>query len=272
MQIAFIGGGHMTTGLVGGLRSGGVPPDTIIVADPLEVARTRLVGEFGVRCTADNVAAIRDAEVVVLAVKPQDMATVALGLAPALAARRRVVISVAAGIRIPDLARWLGPLTPIVRAMPNRPALIGAGVTALHAAPDVQPAERAAAERVMSAAGATLWVDEEAQMDVVTAISGSGPAYFFLLAEALEAAGMELGLPQDTARRLAVETARGAGRMAAESAETPSRLREQVTSRGGTTAAALEVLETADVRGIFGRAVAAAAQRSAALADQFGGG
>lgn len=272
MQIAFIGGGHMTTGLVGGLCSRGVPPGTITVADPLEAARTRLVRDFGVRCTADNDDATRDAAVVVLAVKPQDMAMVARGIAAGLATRRPVVISVAAGIRVHDLARWIGPSIPVVRAMPNRPALIGAGITALFAGADVQPAAREQAERVMTAVGATLWVAEESQLDVVTAISGSGPAYFFLLSEVLEAAGIGLGLPQSAARRLAVETARGAGRMLAENPETPSRLREQVTSRGGTTAAALEVLERADVRGIFGRAVAAAAQRAAELADQFGSG
>lgn len=180
-------------------------------------------------------------------------------------------MSIAAGIRLADLARWLGGGIPTVRAMPNRPALIGAGVSALVAGAGVTAEDRAAVERLMSAAGATVWLDDESQMDVVTAVSGSGPAYFFLLVEALESAGVELGLPPETARRLAVETARGAGRMAAEAGEAPAVLREQVTSRGGTTAAALEVLANADVRGIFARAVAAAARRSAQLAEQYGG-
>jgi pyrroline-5-carboxylate reductase len=180
------------------------------------------------------------------------------------------VISVAAGIRLADLAHWLGEGVAVVRAMPNRPALIGAGITALYAARAVDQSARAAVELVMSGAGATVWLTDESQMDAVTAISGSGPAYFFLLVEALEAAGLDLGLPRETARRLAVETARGAGRMAAESGESPAALREQVTSKGGTTAAALEVLEGAGVRGIFARAVAAAARRSAELADLFG--
>ena len=155
--------------------------------------------------------------------------------------------------------------------MPNRPALIGAGVTALYAGSGVTQQDRDSVEALMSAAGATVWLDRESQMDVVTAISGSGPAYFFLLIEALESAGIASGLPASTARRLAVETARGAGLMAAESGEAPAVLREQVTSRGGTTAAALEVLEAAAVRDTFRRAVAAATQRSAQLADEFGG-
>jgi pyrroline-5-carboxylate reductase len=155
--------------------------------------------------------------------------------------------------------------------MPNRPALIGAGITALFAGNGVTARDRDDVEALMSAAGATVWLDQESQMDVVTAISGSGPAYFFLLIEALEAAGIAAGLPATTARRLAVETARGAGLMSAESGETPTVLREQVTSKGGTTAAALEVLEAAAMRDTFGRAVAAATRRSAQLAGEFGG-
>lgn len=271
MRIAFIGGGNMSTSLVGGLRGRGVPGDALWVADPVPAQLARLRHDFGVHGTQDNSAAVREADLVVLAVKPQEMAGVARGLAAELAARRRNVISVAAGIRLADLARWLGADVPVVRAMPNRPALIGAGITALYANPAVDVHGRDAVEQVMSAAGATVWLSAESQMDAVTAVSGSGPAYFFLLVEALEAAGAELGLPPDTARRLAIETARGAGRMAAESGESPATLREQVTSRGGTTAAALEVLESAGVRGIFARAVAAAARRSAELADQFGG-
>ena len=270
MRIAFIGGGHITTSLIGGLRARGQPARSIRVADPVVAQLDRLRREFGVDGTTDNAAAVRDAEIVVLAVKPQDMAGVARGLAAALQAGHHTVISVAAGIRLCDLARWLGEGVTLVRAMPNRPALIGAGITALYGGPDLDASGRAAVERVMAAAGATVWLTDESQMDAVTAVSGSGPAYFFLLVEVLEAAGVELGLPAEAARRLAVETARGAGRMAAESGEAPAVLREQVTSKGGTTAAALEVLESAGVRAIFARAVAAAARRSRELADQFG--
>jgi pyrroline-5-carboxylate reductase len=207
----------------------------------------------------------------VLAVKPQDMAEVVKGLAGAFAARRRVAVSVAAGIRLANLADWLGGAPAVVRAMPNRPALIGAGVTAAIAAPGVGTQEREAAAAVLSAVGPLVWLEEESQIDAVTAVSGSGPAYFFLLIEAMEEAGVSLGLPRETARLLAVQTAFGAGRMAAESGELPARLREQVTSKGGTTAAALAVFESADFHGIVQRAVAAAARRSAELAREFGG-
>lgn len=271
MRIAFIGGGHMATSLVGGLVRRGLDPGTLRVSDPVAAQLERLLRDFGVRGSADNGEVVRDADLVVLAVKPQDMATVARGISRVVAERRRVVVSIAAGVRLADLARWLGDGIPTVRAMPNRPALIGAGITALHAGGGVTRADREAVERLMAAAGEVVWLDDEAQMDVVTAVSGSGPAYFFLLIEALEAAGVAHGLPQATARRLAVATAQGAGRMAAESSESPAVLREQVTSKGGTTAAALEVLETSAVRAIFHHAVAAATRRSGELAREFGG-
>jgi len=272
MRLAFIGGGNMSTALVGGLLARGVAAAELSVADPSVAQLDRLRREFGVHGTTDNEAAVRDADLVVLAVKPQDMATVARGLAGELAARRRIVVSVAAGIRLESLAGWLGRGGPLVRAMPNRPALIGAGITAAYASAEVEPGERTSVERVLSAVGPLVWLDDEAQMDAVTAVSGSGPAYFFLLVEALEDAGAALGLPRATARLLAVHTPLGAGRMAAESADPPALLREQVTSRGGTTAAALAILEAADIRGIVNRAVAAAERRSAELAREFGAG
>jgi len=270
MRIAFIGGGHMTTSLIGGLRSGGMPAGDITVADPVVGQLERLRHEFGVRGTHDNAAAASGADLVVLAVKPQDMATAARSLAAAAGDGRRVVVSIAAGIRLANLATWLGGHVPVVRAMPNRPALIGAGITAACAGPGVSETERARGEWVLAAAGPVVWLDDESQMDAVTAVSGSGPAYFFLLIEAIEDAGVTLGLPRETARRLAVQTALGSARMAAEGTDPPELLREQVTSRGGTTAAALAVLESADLRGIFARAIDAAARRSAELADQFG--
>jgi pyrroline-5-carboxylate reductase len=272
MRIAFIGGGNMSSALVGGLLARGMAATDLSVADPSLPQLERLRREFAVEATTDNVAAVRGADLVVLAVKPQDMAAAAGSLAAELAARRRVVVSVAAGIRLQSLAGWLGGALPLVRAMPNRPALIGAGVTAAFASPEVTPADRESAEAVLSAVGPLVWLDEETQMDAVTAVSGSGPAYFFLLVEALEDAGAALGLPRATARLLAVNTALGAGRMAAESADPPAVLREQVTSRGGTTAAALAVLEAADFRGLLQRAVAAAGRRSAELAREFGAG
>jgi len=270
MRIAFIGGGHMTTSLVGGLRARGAAADELCVSDPVAAQRERLEFDFGVRTTPANAEAVREADLVVLAVKPQDMAAAAQSIAAELATGRRIVVSIAAGIRIANLLHWLGRGTPVVRTMPNRPALIGAGITAACAGPGVDHADRTAVERVLSTAGPLVWLDDESQMDAVTAVSGSGPAYFFLLVEALEDAGAALGLPRDVARQLAAHTALGAGRMVTESTDPPARLREQVTSKGGTTAAALAVLERAGLRDIFAEAIAAAARRSAELADQFG--
>jgi pyrroline-5-carboxylate reductase len=181
-----------------------------------------------------------------------------------------VVISVAAGVRLDALAQWLGPGHALVRAMPNRPALIGAGITAACAAADVTDGERAMVGRVLGAVGPLVWLDEESRLDAVTAVSGSGPAYFFLLVEALEDAGVNLGLPRDTARQLAVHTAYGAGRMLVAGDDPPAVLREQVTSRGGTTAAALAVLEAADLRGTLARAVTAAERRAGELSREYG--
>jgi pyrroline-5-carboxylate reductase len=271
MRIAFIGGGHMSTSLVGGLIARGLAPGDIAVADPVPAQLERLGGRFGVRTSPDNVRAVRDADLVVLAVKPQDMAAAARAIAGEIAARRPIVVSIAAGIRLADLGAWLGPGVPLVRTMPNRPALIGAGITGACAGALAGPAERVAVESVLTAVGPLVWLEDEALLDVVTALSGSGPAYFFLVIESLEDAGVSLGLPRAIARQLAVHTALGAGRMAAEGDVPPATLREQVTSKGGTTAAALAVLEQADLRGILTAAVTAAARRSAELADEFGG-
>jgi pyrroline-5-carboxylate reductase len=269
-RIAFVGGGNMATALIGGLVARGTPPGEIVVADPEAVQRSRLERDYGVATVADAPSAAAGARVVVLAVKPQQMAQVARSLAEQVASSRALVISVAAGIRLQDLARWLGPGVPLIRTMPNRPALIGAGITALYAMPSVDAAARQTAATILAACGPTVWVPEESQLDVVTAVSGSGPAYFFLLIECLEAAGVQLGLDPATARRLAIETARGSGQMAAAATDSPAELRAQVTSKGGTTAAALEVLEAAGVRGIFAAAVAAGARRSTELAREFG--
>ncbi|HTE41626.1 MAG TPA: pyrroline-5-carboxylate reductase, partial [Steroidobacteraceae bacterium] len=249
-----------------GLIARGIKPEQIIVSDPAPTQRDGLSAEFGIRVTDDNSFAARASQVVVLAVKPQELRSVATQLAPSLT-HRPVVLSVAAGIRAADLRKWLGEL-PVVRCMPNRPALNGAGVTGLFATSDVDSSAKELAAEILGAVGPALWVDLEAQMDVVTAVSGSGPAYFFLLIEMLEASGTQLGLPAEVARRLAIETAYGAGIMAKTATESPATLREQVTSKGGTTEAALKSLEEAKVRDIFADAVAAAAKRSAELAEQ----
>jgi pyrroline-5-carboxylate reductase len=266
--LSFIGGGNIARSLIGGLIARGTDAGSITVADPLAVQRDALRAQYGVNVTEDNRVAAKDSKLVILAVKPQEMRNVTAGIAEVLP-DDALIVSVAAGIRASDIQRWARGRA-VVRCMPNRPALQGCGMTALYATQDVPPAARARAEEILSAVGATLWVDEESHMDVVTAVSGSGPAYFFLLIEILEQTGVKLGLDAAVAHRLAVETAYGAGCMAREAKESAATLREQVTSKGGTTAAALEHLEANDVRAIFAAAVAAAARRSTELAQQFG--
>jgi pyrroline-5-carboxylate reductase len=270
-KLAFIGGGNMAAALISGLTKRGLPPDRLVVADPSKEQLERLVRDYAVPTAEDNASAVQGAEVVVLAVKPQQMRAVALGLAPHLIASRPLLISVAAGIPHASLARWFGASIPVIRTMPNRPALNGFGATGLYAPASVGAAYRALAENIMAAVSATVWVEHESQMDTVTAVSGSGPAYFFLFMEALEAAAHERGLPTEVAHRLTLETAFGAAQMARQSADSLATLREQVTSKGGTTAAALEVLNGAGLRAIVAHAVAAADRRSAELAAEFGG-
>jgi pyrroline-5-carboxylate reductase len=269
-RLAFIGGGNMAAALVGGLTKRGLPGERIVVADPSKLPLQRLVRDYGVRASADNAGAVAGAEVVILAVKPQQMRAVALALSPHLAVSKPLVISVAAGIPHAALARWFGAQVPVVRTMPNRPALNGFGATGLYAPPGIGAANRALAESIMAAVSATVWVEHESQMDTVTALSGSGPAYFFLFMEALEAAAHERGLPNEVAHKLTLETAFGAAQMARQSSESLAALREQVTSKGGTTAAALDVLDAAGLRAIVAHAVAAADRRSAELAAEFG--
>lgn len=270
-SLCFIGGGNMARSLIGGLIARGTDAAHISVADPVPAQLDSLQQQFGIHVSTSNADAISGADVIVLAVKPQEMRNVATALAPALTSRRALIISVAAGIRASDIQRWCGGI-PVIRCMPNRPALQGCGMTGLFATSDVSPEERTLAADLLGAVGATLWVDREAQLDAVTAISGSGPAYFFLLVEMLEQTGIALGLPPEVSRKLAVETAYGSGCMAREAAESPATLRQQVTSKGGTTEAALKHLEGQNVRAIFATAITAAARRSAELADEFGAG
>jgi pyrroline-5-carboxylate reductase len=267
-RLAFIGGGNMAAALIGGLTRRGVSSKRMAVVDPSADAVERLVKLYGVEHAADGAAAAAGAEVVILAVKPQQMRAVCLELAPHLERSRPLVISVAAGIPHAALARWLR--VPVVRTMPNRPALSGFGATGLYAPASVGAAHRALAESIMAAVSSTVWVEHESQMDTVTALSGSGPAYFFLFMEALEAAAHERGLPTDIAHKLTLETAFGAAQMARQSEDSLGMLREQVTSKGGTTAAALAVLDDAGLKAIVAHAVAAAERRSAELAAEFG--
>jgi pyrroline-5-carboxylate reductase len=270
MQLAFLGGGNMGRALIGGLLRRGTRPEQISVGESVEAARSSLARDLGITATADNVAAVENAELIVLAVKPQDAVTVLASLQPLLSRNKPIVLSVAAGIRTSALESWCGPDVPVVRAMPNRPALVGAGVTGLYAPSHVGPAHRAAAERVMVAVGEVVWVPTEDAIDIVTALSGSGPAYFFLLAELMAEAAAELGLEPQAARRLAVATLHGAGMLANASDGDLARLRAEVTSKGGTTEAAIRSLEEADLGRLITRALDAATRRSRELAAQFG--
>lgn len=271
LELTVLGAGNMGRALIGGLLRHGMRPEQITVADSKEAARAALSQELGVAATADNAAAIGKADLVVLAVKPQDAGSVLEALAPGLQQRQPIVLSVAAGVRIQALQSWCGAGVPVIRAMPNRPAFVGAGITGLFAPAEVDTTRRALAAQVMQSVGEVVWVATEEALDVVTALSGSGPAYFFLLAEAMMQAGVELGLPPDTARRLSIATLHGAGLLAQGSDGDLARLRMEVTSKGGTTEAALHTLQAADFNELVSRAVAAAARRSRELAEQFGG-
>jgi pyrroline-5-carboxylate reductase len=266
-SIAFIGGGNMARSLVSGLVSAGAEPDRIIVSDPV-AAQRELLAELGVATTADNEAAVRGADAVVLAVKPQLLGEVVRGISTLEPGQ--LLISIAAGVPVAALLAWTRPGQPVVRCMPNTPALLGAGITALYANPEVDEQGIERAERILTAAGRTLWVDEEAKLDAVTAVSGSGPAYFFYLMEAMIEAGIGQGLDAETAAALTLETAYGAALMARERTHTPAELRANVTSPGGTTAAAIDTLEAAGAATIIRRALDAARDRSQELAREFG--
>jgi pyrroline-5-carboxylate reductase len=270
IHAAFIGGGNMGGALIRGLIARGLAPQMISVAEAVQLRRIQLADEFGVRVTADGREAVDGADVVVLAVKPQDMAATTQRLADVLAQRKPLVLSIAAGIRKADIAGWCGPGVPVVRAMPNRPALNSAGASAIYAGPELGAAHRKLAEDVLGAVGTTVWVGEESLLDVVTALSGSGPAYFFLLAELMTDAAVKLGLERDAALELAIQTLYGSGRMARESDGDLARLRAEVTSKGGTTAAALRSFESANLRGIVAAALAAATERGREMAQAFG--
>jgi pyrroline-5-carboxylate reductase len=248
--IAFIGGGNMARALIGGLVRSGTPAGALRVADPAP-DRAALAALGPLAIVGDNAAAARDARVVVLAVKPQAMAEACASIAAEVGAGDPLVISVAAGTRIADLDRWLGGGRRIVRCMPNTPALVGLGATGMVANAAVDAAGRATAERILASVGLVEWIADEALMDAVTALSGSGPAYFLQLVEHMESAAVALGLPRASARRLALQTGLGAMRMAADADVEPAELRRRVTSPGGTTAAALAAFE----RGGFARLV-----------------
>jgi pyrroline-5-carboxylate reductase len=268
LKISFIGGGNMASALIGGLAGRLTAAINIHVIDIDEQARQKLRERFGVTSAEVLDEHLLDSDVVLLAVKPQQMKQVALQLLPRL--KSQLILSIAAGIRAADLSRWLGGYQAIVRCMPNTPALIGKGITGMVAMPGVSQAQRTAAEAIMRAAGETLWLADEALLDPVTAISGSGPAYVFYFLEAMQQAAQEMGLSAEQGTRLAIATFVGASQLAAQSNESVALLRERVTSKGGTTHAALTSMEQGGVKQAIVQALKAAAERGRELGEEFG--
>ncbi|MCS6764443.1 MAG: pyrroline-5-carboxylate reductase [Candidatus Protistobacter heckmanni] len=268
LSFGFIGGGNMAQALLGSLLSRGAQPGKVAVVEPYETTRTLLRERYGVDTAAAPGDFLRECDVLILAVKPQQFRSMAEQIAPWVGAQ--LLMSVAAGIRLQDMQRWFGGHGRIVRAMPNTPALIGAGMTGLAAAPGLADADKRMTEAVASAVGETVWVRDDAQIDVVTAISGSGPAYGFYLIEAMQEAAVALGLGKEQGRKLAIATIAGAASLAAQSPDSPAELRRKVTSPSGTTAAAIGTLEEARVKAVFLKAIEAAAKRGAQMGEEFG--
>jgi pyrroline-5-carboxylate reductase len=269
MKISFIGGGNMASALISGLAGKFTPGSNIHVVDPNAEALERIRQAHGVTVAHDIGDEVRSSEVVVMAVKPQQMREAAALLLPQLGAAT-LVLSIAAGIRSADLSRWLGGHRAIVRTMPNTPALIGRGITGMVAMDGVTEAQKTAADAIMKAAGKTVWLDDETLIDPVTAVSGSGPAYVFYFLEAMQQAAQELGLSEEQGRELAVATFAGAAELAARSPESLQVLRERVTSKGGTTYAAITSMEESGVKDAVVKAVKAAAARGRELGNEMG--
>jgi len=263
--IAFIGGGNMAAGLISGLIANGHEAGTIFVSEPDSETAAALAARFGIQLAEDNDHAVSCADVVILAIKPQVMKAVTTELSAAVQNKQPLVISIAAGIREQALQKWLGGSVSLVRVLPNTPAMIQSGATALHSGSQLTDEQHNLAESIMRAVGLIQWIDDEAQMDAVTALSGSGPAYFFLVMEIMEQAATELGLSTETARLLTLQTALGASRLALESPESTAVLRQRVTSPGGTTERAIQTLEQGKIREVFTDALRQATERSKEL-------
>ncbi|WP_446808664.1 pyrroline-5-carboxylate reductase [Methylomonas sp. 2BW1-5-20] len=268
--IGFIGGGNMATSLISGLIASGHSPQQIWVSDTAPTTLQAHADQLHVNTTASNETVINETEVVVLAVKPQILRDVALQIAPSLKQKNILVVSIAAGISQQSLSQWLGGEVAIVRCMPNTPALVQTGATALHANANVDDEQKDLAENILRAVGLALWVNDESQLDAVTAVSGSGPAYFFLLMEAMEKAALELGLNEHSARLLIQQTALGAAKIALESSESPAQLRARVTSPGGTTQQAIETFVQNGFVELVAKALHAARDRSIEMSKQLG--
>ncbi|MGZ8212997.1 MAG: pyrroline-5-carboxylate reductase [Methylosarcina sp.] len=267
-KIGFIGGGNMASSLISGLIASGLTPQNIWVSDVNPDALKSLSDNLKVNVSASNEDIVNETEVIVLAVKPQILSEVAQQVSSLIQKRNPLVVSIAAGISQNSLSRWLGAETAIVRCMPNTPALVLTGATALHANDKVSAEQRNLAETILRSVGIALWVQDESQLDAVTAVSGSGPAYFFLLMEAMEKTAVELGLNEVTARLLVQQTALGAAKIALESSESPEQLRKRVTSPGGTTQRAIETFQQGGFNELVTKALHAARDRSIEMSKQ----
>lgn len=267
--IAFIGGGNMAHSLIAGLLKDGYPVDKIWVSEPDSKKAQDLANRYSINVTMLNEHAVADAQVVILAVKPQHMQQVTQDIADKVSAKKPLIISIAAGIAITTLQNWLDKDTAIIRCMPNTPAMVGSGATALYANAVTTEAQRQTAESILRSVGLTVWLTDEEQMNAVTALSGSGPAYFFLVMEALQQAAEQEGLTSQQARLLTVQTALGAARLALETAQPIAELRCNVTSPGGTTAQGIQVLQAGKLEELFSKALQAAKQRAIALSQEF---
>jgi len=268
MRIAFLGGGNMASALIGGLLKKGVDASWISVVEVSPAARERLAALHGVRASDAPDAATQKSDTLVLAVKPQDLRPAAAALAGSV--RGKLVVSIAAGVRLDALSHWLGGHRKLVRCMPNTPALIGAGISGLYALPEVSQDERKRTETILGAVGEVVWLAEERLLDPVTAVSGSGPAYVFWFIEQLAESAKKMGIPADAASKLALHTVLGAARLAAGSQESPAELRKNVTSKGGTTEAALKVFDEEQLAQRFARALEAASRRGADIGAELG--
>jgi pyrroline-5-carboxylate reductase len=267
-KIGFIGGGNMARAIAGGLLRGGMHATDVLIAEPLPEQCGKLRQElYGTMVTQDNKSVAANSEIVLFAVKPQILRSVCRDLADTVQKKKPLIMSIAAGPRMDDIEKWLGGNLKIVRVMPNQPALIDQGISALCANRHTDAAGRELGERIMSAVGQIVWLDDENQMDAVTAVSGTGPAYFYLLIDVLINSAIDMGIGKETARVLAVETARGATALAAAETESMASMIDRVRSPGGTTTAAFEVLDAGQVRGIFAAAVLAAKERASTLAN-----
>lgn len=267
-KIGFIGGGNMASSLISGLIASGHSPQHLWVSDINPDTLKALAKNLNVNTSASNDELINAVDVVVLAVKPQILSSVAKNVAALIQQKKSLVVSIAAGISQQSLSQWLGVDIAIVRCMPNTPALVLTGATALHANARVSAEQRNLAENIMRSVGIALWVEEEGELDAVTAVSGSGPAYYFLLMEAMEKAALELGLSEETARLLVQQTALGAAKIALESSESPEQLRKRVTSLGGTTQRAIEIFEKGGFTELVSKALHAARDRSIEMSKQ----